>query len=197
MDDLSLRRENLSLADDQQGFSSHFSAIGVEKANTGQVTTQPNKRNAKRNFQDTVLTIKFEEEDPLFFACRFQIVRLGNCLECRVAFLLVSPIVDHPRDPPRHEGAVVAEGDRAFGVAARPFVEARLRLVESFELLTYISIGLTILSAIVAAFFIDRTIEKRRHTSPEEGAAHAGLRRVYGANAEEAVHEEDDDEEAA
>ena len=66
VDDLSLRRENLSLADDQQGFSSHFSAIGVEKANTGQVTTQPNKRNAKRNFQDTVLTIKFEEEDPRF-----------------------------------------------------------------------------------------------------------------------------------
>ncbi|WP_051881954.1 MFS transporter [Parvularcula oceani] len=85
-------------------------------------------------------------------------------------------------------------GDDLTGLVGRNY---RMAIVESFELLTYISIGLTILSAIVAAFFIDRTIEKRRHTSPEEGAAHAGLRRVYGANAEEAVHEEDDDEEAA
>ena len=66
VDDLSLRREHLSLAEDQRGFSSHFSAIGVEKANTGQVTTQPNKRSPKGNFRDTVLTINFEESDPRF-----------------------------------------------------------------------------------------------------------------------------------
>lgn len=80
-------------------------------------------------------------------------------------------------------------GDGLRGPAAANYAGA---IVSSFELLTWVSIGLALLSAIVAAFFIDADIEKKGTASSGTGA-HVGVRRVYGANAEEALEEDEEE----
>ena len=82
------------------------------------------------------------------------------------------------------------QGDDLPGVAGLDYQGA---ITESFEVLTWVSIGLALLSAVVAAFFIGPEAGRVR---PERDDplrdAHSGLRRVYGANAEEGLEEDEE-----
>ncbi len=73
-------------------------------------------------------------------------------------------------------------GDALTGPAGENY---RFAIAESFELLAWISIGCAALAVIAAAFFIEKNV--MRLPRSERGHAHAGVRRVYGANVEESA----------
>ena len=86
------------------------------------------------------------------------------------------------------------QGDALTGVAGTNY---QLAITDSFEVLTWLSIGLAVLSAVVAAFFIGPEAGRVRPTGNDPlRDAQSGLRRVYGANADESGLEEEEQERA-
>ncbi|MEM9421273.1 MAG: MFS transporter [Pseudomonadota bacterium] len=71
------------------------------------------------------------------------------------------------------------------GLTGYHFTNYRQAMIESFEALTWISVGLAFISFMVAMFGIDGTIEKAPKDDGEDETPRTGIRRVFGASLDE------------
>ena len=82
-------------------------------------------------------------------------------------------------------------GDRLTGIDGENY---RAAMIFSFEVLTWVSIALCFFSFMVAAFFVDGSIEKVRPHEGHEGeetAQRTGIRRIFGASIDDTPDPDD------